>query len=322
MTDHFLIVELGRYQRTIATNLPEGEVPVRFEEAGYGMIVADGLGKAGATASRLAITTLANLVLQFGKWQLRIDPDTADDVIDRAKRFYSQVDQTVTETGSEQTDLSGMGATLTAAYSAGDTLFLAHVGHSRAYLFRGGVLTQLTSRPDAAAAHRRFGARAVRGGSERVGPRAHRRHRRTRQARPYTGWPVRAARGGLRPAVHQRFERRRRRHQRRGGPRNAGAARRAVRGAGGSGARARHERQRHCRARQIRPAGVELRRVAVRDVASLLMPRSTRAGAAQSQRQPARDALTTNQTRIVGGDSCGRDRQIEPRLLKAHRFSR
>lgn len=143
--DHFLIVELGRYQRTIATNLPDGQVPVRFEEAGYGMIVADGLGKAGATASRLAITTLAQLVLQFGKWRLRIDPDTADDVIDRARRFYRQVDQTVTESGSERTDLSGMGATLTAVYSAGDTFFLAHVGHSRAYLFRGGILTQLTN---------------------------------------------------------------------------------------------------------------------------------------------------------------------------------
>jgi len=143
--DHFLVVELGRHQRTIATNLPDGQVPDRFEEAGYGMIVADGLGEAGATASRLAITTLADLVLRFGKWQLRIDPDTADDVIDRARRFYQQVDQTVTETASERTDLSGMGATLTAAYSAGDMLFLAHVGHSRAYLYRGGVLTQLSS---------------------------------------------------------------------------------------------------------------------------------------------------------------------------------
>ncbi len=143
--DHFLIVELGRHQRTIATNLPDGYVPVRFQEAGYGMIVADGLGKAGATASRLAITTLAQLVLRFGKWQLRIDPETADDVINRARRFYDQVDRTVTEAGSERTDVSGMGATLTAAYSAGDMLFLAHVGHSRAYLFRGGELTQLTS---------------------------------------------------------------------------------------------------------------------------------------------------------------------------------
>jgi PPM family protein phosphatase len=143
--DHFLIVELGRHQRTIATSLPDGQVPARFEEAGYGMIVADGLGNAGATASQLAITTLAHLVLHFGKWQLRIDPDTADDVINRARRFYRQIDQTVTEAGSERTDLSGMGATLTAAYSAGDMLFLAHVGHSRAYLFREGVLTQLTT---------------------------------------------------------------------------------------------------------------------------------------------------------------------------------
>ena len=121
--DHFLVVEMGRHQRTIATNLPDGQVPARFDEAGYGMIVADGLGKAGATASQLAITTLANLVLRFGKWQLRIDPDTADDVINRARRFYRQVDQAVTETASERTDLSGMGATLTAAYSAGDMLF-------------------------------------------------------------------------------------------------------------------------------------------------------------------------------------------------------
>lgn len=143
--DHFLTVEFGRYQRTLATNLPDGYVPGRFQEAGYGMIVADGLGQGGATASRLAITTLAHLVLRFGKWQLRIDADTADDVIDRARRFYQQVDQTVTETGGERTELLGMGATLTAAYSAGDVLFLAHVGHSRAYLFRGGVLMQLTN---------------------------------------------------------------------------------------------------------------------------------------------------------------------------------
>ena len=37
-----------------------------------------------------------------------------------------------------------MGTTLTAAYSGGDELFIAHVGHSRAYLYRGGLLTRLT----------------------------------------------------------------------------------------------------------------------------------------------------------------------------------
>ena len=40
--------------------------------------------------------------------------------------------------------LSGMATTLTLAYSAGDDLFVANVGHSRAYLFRDGTLIQLT----------------------------------------------------------------------------------------------------------------------------------------------------------------------------------
>ena len=40
--------------------------------------------------------------------------------------------------------LAGISTSLTAAYSAGDRLFVAHVGHSRAYLFREGALTLLT----------------------------------------------------------------------------------------------------------------------------------------------------------------------------------
>jgi protein phosphatase len=37
-----------------------------------------------------------------------------------------------------------MTTALTAAYSAGEDLFVAHVGHSRAYLYREGQLTALT----------------------------------------------------------------------------------------------------------------------------------------------------------------------------------
>lgn len=37
-----------------------------------------------------------------------------------------------------------MATTLTAAYSAGADLFIAHVGHSRAYLYRQGALRLLT----------------------------------------------------------------------------------------------------------------------------------------------------------------------------------
>jgi len=139
--DHFLVVQMGRHQETLATNLPDGEVPSRFDETGYGMIVADGLGPAAAAASRLAISTLAHLVLHFGRWDLRITSDIAQEIIARAQRFYSGVDK---ELAAASASAPGLRAAMTAAYSAGDNLFVAHVGHSRAYLFRGGSLTQLT----------------------------------------------------------------------------------------------------------------------------------------------------------------------------------
>src|SRR6185503_15131525 len=55
-----------------------------------------------------------------------------------------QADRAVLERARSDPRLTGMATTLTAAYSAGDSLFVANVGHSRAYLFRQGVLTQLT----------------------------------------------------------------------------------------------------------------------------------------------------------------------------------
>ena len=41
-------------------------------------------------------------------------------------------------------DTDVLQTTLTVVYIAGRELFVAHVGHSRAYLFRGGRLTQMT----------------------------------------------------------------------------------------------------------------------------------------------------------------------------------
>jgi PPM family protein phosphatase len=143
--DHYLIVELGRHQSTIATSLPAGTVPDRFDEQGYGMVVADGMGPDGPElASRLALATLVQLVLHYGKWSIRVNERTAWEFVQRAERFYRKVDQTVTEASQTHPALAGMSTTLTAACSAGDELFVVHVGHSRAYLYRGGLLTRLT----------------------------------------------------------------------------------------------------------------------------------------------------------------------------------
>jgi protein phosphatase len=143
--DHYLIVRLGRSMDTVATSLPESVSPGRFDESGFGMVVADGMGGVGSErASRLAVATLAHLALQFGRWNVRINDETAWEIVQRAERFYRQIDETVAAAGRMHPTLAGMGSTLTATYSGGDELFVVHVGHSRAYLYRGGRLLKLT----------------------------------------------------------------------------------------------------------------------------------------------------------------------------------
>ena len=144
--DHYMIARLGRDQETLLTNLPAGDVPEHFQEWGYAMVVADGMGGAarGEVASRLAISTLAHLGLQFGRWNLRINEKIAREVTERAARFYQRVGEAVIEEGRADPALTGMGTTLTGAFSAGNDLFVASVGDSRVYLFRRGRLLQLT----------------------------------------------------------------------------------------------------------------------------------------------------------------------------------
>ena len=148
--DHYLVIRLGRHQETLATSLSEAEVPPRFEEYGYAMLVADGLGEggSGSVASRVALSTIAHLALHHGKWNLRIDPRTAWEIIERAEWFYDRADAAVSTKRRTSPLMTGMSTALTVAYSVGDDLFVAHVGHSRAYLFRDGALIRADPRSD------------------------------------------------------------------------------------------------------------------------------------------------------------------------------
>lgn len=140
--DHYQVLRLGRHQETLLTSLPNHSMPQRFDEFGYAMVVADGMGPNGETASRVAVTTLTHLLVYFGKWNLRIDEPIAEEVMDRAERFYRGVDSALVQAGRRGS--LGLESTLTAAFSAGNELFFAHVGHSRVYLCRDGQLLRLT----------------------------------------------------------------------------------------------------------------------------------------------------------------------------------
>lgn len=145
--DHFLVVRIGRFLESLYTNLPPDQIPSRFLDDGYGMVVADGVGghAAGEMASRLAITTLVRLVLTTPDWIMRADnPATADDIMQRASKRFEKVQDVLSEEASFDPGLSDFATTLTLAMSFGRDLFIANIGDSRAYLLRGGKLKQLT----------------------------------------------------------------------------------------------------------------------------------------------------------------------------------
>ena len=154
--DNYLVIRLGRGQEVIATSLSNAELPGRFDEYAYVMLVADGIGGAGAggVASRLALSTFAQLALHFGKWNVRVDPVIAEEIMDRIEWYYSRLQETVTRHSLTERGLSTMATAVTGAYSAGDDLFIAHIGHTRAYLYRDGELTLLTRDHTLAAARR------------------------------------------------------------------------------------------------------------------------------------------------------------------------
>ena len=143
--DHFAVIQLGRHQETLLTSLPTNDIPQRFDEFGHAMIVADGAGEdgSGETASRLAIETLSQLMLHFGRWNLRVNEQVAREMMDRAERFIEHVNTVMTASKRAAEGIK-QESTLTAIFGAGRDLFFAHVGHSRAYLLRDHLLMRLT----------------------------------------------------------------------------------------------------------------------------------------------------------------------------------
>ncbi|WP_336708124.1 PP2C family protein-serine/threonine phosphatase [Oerskovia sp. USHLN155] len=119
-----------------------GLVRSNNQDSGYAgphlVVVADGMGghAGGDVASSLAVAALAPLDGESH------GPDEAlgllESSIDNARLDLVE--------RSEQTpELAGMGTTVTALLRSGNTLAMAHLGDSRAYLLRDGVLNQVTT---------------------------------------------------------------------------------------------------------------------------------------------------------------------------------
>ncbi|HYV35536.1 MAG TPA: protein phosphatase 2C domain-containing protein [Gemmataceae bacterium] len=143
--DHFLIGRFGRFLKPLQTNIANPP-PDDFLQEGYGLVVADGVGghRGGEIASELAIRTLRELALDTSDWIISAGKLEAQRVMARMADRYRKIDAALTDRAQADPLLSKMATTMTLACSVGPSMILAHVGDSRAYLFRAGKLHQLT----------------------------------------------------------------------------------------------------------------------------------------------------------------------------------
>lgn len=145
--DHFMAARFDRAMHTLASNIPERRIPGECMETCFAYLVADGVGGAvaGELASRTAVQALVDLVLDSPAWIMRFDGEQADRVLQRTAERFQKAREMLVAKAAEDPRLKGMATTMTFACSAGHDLLTAHVGDSRAYVFRrGGALERLT----------------------------------------------------------------------------------------------------------------------------------------------------------------------------------
>src|SRR4051794_1884538 len=117
-----------------------GLVRKNNQDSGYAspnlLLVADGMG--GAAAGDLASAVAVHTIRQIDA------PTPAPQMLDALTRALHQANDRIADLVESDYSLDGMGTTVTGALFDGHELGLAHIGDSRAYLFRDGSLERLT----------------------------------------------------------------------------------------------------------------------------------------------------------------------------------
>ena len=113
-------------------------------DVGKGLfMVCDGMGgvQGGAVAAQAAVAILPGMIEQR---LAQLKRRTGTVVSEALKESIAELSATLRERTRDEPQLRGMGTTVVLALVQGKQVYIAHVGDSRAYLLRKGVLEQLT----------------------------------------------------------------------------------------------------------------------------------------------------------------------------------
>src|SRR5829696_9406672 len=137
--DAFVVADLSRGNATLQPEVRTHEVGDR----GTLFMVADGMG--GAAAGEIASAMAIEAVLRELTGAVTTgEPPSEDAFATAIKRATATANSEIHAFALEHPEFRGMGTTATVAGVLGDTVYLAQVGDSRAYLVRGGVAQQIT----------------------------------------------------------------------------------------------------------------------------------------------------------------------------------
>lgn len=145
--DQFLIAELSKSLLIVQTSLAQEDHTRLFGgPPGTLLVVADGMGgvRGGKRASRLVVETVIRHVLDTMHWFFRLQQGEESDLIEELRTGLVACQKAVEAAASDHPEHERMGTTLTLAYVLWPRAYVIHAGDSRAYLFRGGELQQVT----------------------------------------------------------------------------------------------------------------------------------------------------------------------------------
>jgi protein phosphatase len=111
-------------------------------------IVADGMGghKSGEVASSLAVKVTRDKYFSMNNTGMKPSPYNDKFSLESNQLGFAVqlANSVIYEAGNSGAENKGMGTTLSAAMLNKTRLCIAHIGDSRIYLFRGGIIQQLT----------------------------------------------------------------------------------------------------------------------------------------------------------------------------------
>lgn len=143
--DQFLVAELAKSMHVRQSSVAQSSTQYG-DDRGHLFVVADGMGghAGGEHASALAVGSIEDFALNTLKWFFHHEGGEGQSVLVDLQAALREADNRVFAEAASHPELRGMGTTVTMAYVLGATLFVIHVGDSRCYILRGGLLYRLT----------------------------------------------------------------------------------------------------------------------------------------------------------------------------------